>query len=200
MTRSNERILTRFANGSDWMIDRMANHNAHRESLEHYLGVQYPVRLIAEREGGYTALVPDLEGVMTQGETLEEAAAMAEDARRGWIEVEYERGNDIPPPSYLEEHSGKFNVRIPRSLHRSLAMAAEDEGISLNQYVVALLARRDAQARIERRLGGLESELHAIHAQLDRYHVTQLPQVPALQSNLQLAARSRPTYLSAMAA
>lgn len=144
------------------------NTTGHRENLEHYLGLQYPVRLIAEREGGYTALVPDLEGCMTQGETLEEAAAMAEDARRGWIEVEYERGNDIPLPSYSEDHSGKFNVRIPRSLHRSLALAAEDERISLNQYVVTLLARGDAQARIERRLANVESELLAVHASMPR--------------------------------
>ncbi len=80
------------------------------------------------------ALFPDLPGCMTQGETLEEAAAMAEDARRGWIEVEYERGNDIPLPTYPEEYSGKFVVRLPRSLHRSLAAAAEDEGASLDQY------------------------------------------------------------------
>ncbi len=167
MTRSNEFISTRSANYSDWTTDKMTSNKSHRQPLEYYLALQYPVRLIAEREGGYTAVVPDLEGVMTQGETLEEAAAMAEDARRGWIEVEYERGNDIPLPSYLEEHSGKFNVRIPRSLHRSLALAAEDEGISLNQYVVTLLARGDTQARIERRLGNVESELHAIHAPVE---------------------------------
>jgi antitoxin HicB len=149
-------------------LTKTTSNKEHRESLEHYLALQYPVRLIAEREGGYTALVPDLEGCMTQGETLEEAAAMADDARRGWIEVEYERVNEIPLPSYTEEHSGKFNVRIPRSLHRSLALAAEDEGISLNQYVVTLLARGDAQARIERRVANVESELHAIHASMPR--------------------------------
>jgi len=181
------------------MIDRMSNNNEQRESLEYYLGLQYPVRLIAEREGGYTALVPDLEGCMTQGETLEEAAAMAEDARRGWIEVEYERGNDIPLPSYAEEHSGKFNVRIPRSLHRSLAIAAEDEGISLNQYVVMLLARGDAQARMERRLIRVESELHAIPAQRDRYTVTQIPVVVSKQRGRKLTEDGEPTYLRVVA-
>lgn len=178
----------------------MTNARAPRQPLEHYFALQYPVRLIAEREGGYTALVPDLEGCMTQGETLEEAAAMAEDARRGWIEVEYERGNEIPLPSYAEEYSGKFNVRIPRSLHRSLAMAAEDEGISLNQYVVTLLARRDAQARIERRLGNVESELHAIHAQLSRYRVTQIPDVPSQEQTRRLTGNGHATHLRAVAA
>ncbi|PJB49768.1 MAG: hypothetical protein CO103_04155, partial [Chloroflexi bacterium CG_4_9_14_3_um_filter_45_9] len=35
---------------------------------------------------------------------------------------------------------GKFMVRIPRSLHRTLAHAAKQEGVSLNQYIGSLLA------------------------------------------------------------
>jgi predicted HicB family RNase H-like nuclease len=38
------------------------------------------------------------------------------------------------------EYSGKFNVRVPKSLHAALAREAEDEGVSLNQLVVAKLA------------------------------------------------------------
>src|SRR5206468_9103573 len=38
------------------------------------------------------------------------------------------------------EYSGKFNVRLPRSLHALLASEADAEGVSLNQLVVAKLA------------------------------------------------------------
>jgi hypothetical protein len=38
------------------------------------------------------------------------------------------------------EYSGKFNVRVPKSLHAALASEAEAEGVSLNQLVVAKLA------------------------------------------------------------
>jgi hypothetical protein len=38
------------------------------------------------------------------------------------------------------EYSGKFNVRVPKSLHAALAREAEAEGVSLNQLVVAKLA------------------------------------------------------------
>src|SRR5205823_11781057 len=38
------------------------------------------------------------------------------------------------------EYSGKFNVRVPKSLHAALACEAEAEGVSLNQLVVAKLA------------------------------------------------------------
>ncbi len=171
-----------------------------REPLNRYLDLQYPVRFVADPDGGYVAVFPDLPGCMTQGETLEEAAAMAEDARRGWIEVEYERGHDIPLPSYPEEYSGKFNVRLPRSLHRSLATAAEEEGVSLNQYVVAVLSRGDAQARVQRRLDTLEAELHAIHAQLQRYTVTEVPTVSPESQEIVRVGRQWPSYLTPVAA
>ena len=40
------------------------------------------------------------------------------------------------------EYSGKFNVRVPKSLHAALASEAEAEGVSLNQLVVAKLRTR----------------------------------------------------------
>lgn len=150
-----------------------------RESLDYYLGLRYPVHLVPDPDGGYVALFPDLQGCMTQGETLEEVAAMAEDAHRLWIETEYEREHDIPLPSYPEEYSGKFNLRLPRSLHRSLAAGAENEGVSLNQYVVTVLSRGDSQARVERRLDTVEAELHAIHAQLNGHDVTEVLAISA---------------------
>jgi hypothetical protein len=36
--------------------------------------------------------------------------------------------------------SGKLVVRMPPELHRQLGAAAESEGVSLNQLIVALLA------------------------------------------------------------
>jgi hypothetical protein len=44
------------------------------------------------------------------------------------------------------DYSGKFNVRVPKSLHAALASEAEAEGVSLNQLVVTKLAMR-LQAR-----------------------------------------------------
>jgi predicted HicB family RNase H-like nuclease len=45
------------------------------------------------------------------------------------------------------EYSGKFNVRIPKSLHAALASEAEAEGVSLNQLVLAKLALHLAGSR-----------------------------------------------------
>jgi hypothetical protein len=45
-----------------------------------------------------------------------------------------------PVGAQRREYSGRFNVRIPKSLHAALAGEAEAEGVSLNQLVVAKLA------------------------------------------------------------
>ena len=44
----------------------------------------------------------------------------------------------------LDYYSGQFKLRIPKSLHRSLAEHAKEEGISMNQYCVYLLSKNDA--------------------------------------------------------
>ena len=157
-----------------------------RKSLEYYLELQYPFTVYADPDGGYVVAFSDLPGCITQVEGIEEIPSMAEDARSGWIETEYEQGNDIPLPSHPEEFSGKFNVRIPRSLHRSLAEAAERQGISLNQYVVAVLSRGDAQAR-------LESQIQAISE--DLISLTDLLPLRAVTSQFDMAlSLAHPTY------
>jgi len=69
-----------------------------RMPLERYLALEYPTLLVAEPEGGYTALHPDLKGCVAVSGTPEEALANLEEARRLWLEVAHERGDEIPLP------------------------------------------------------------------------------------------------------
>ena len=117
--------------------------------LDYYLSLEYPIDIIADPDGGYVAVFPDLPGCMTQGETLEEVIYMAKEARELWIECEYDTDpNDIPMPSYPIDYSGKLNVRIPKLLHQLLIDAAERDEISLDQYVTMLLTRGEAEDRV----------------------------------------------------
>ena len=122
-----------------------------RLTLDQYLRLSYPFNVIAPEEGGFVVVFPDLPGCMTQVESADEIGPMAEDARRLWIEVEYESGSDIPLPSQAPEYSGRFNVRIPKSLHQRLAETAEREGVSLNQLVLSLLSRGEAESNPQAR-------------------------------------------------
>ncbi|MCC7365673.1 MAG: type II toxin-antitoxin system HicB family antitoxin [Dehalococcoidia bacterium] len=127
-----------------------------RRPLGHYLGLEYSFDVIADAEGGYVILFPDLPGCMTQVEALDEVSTAAAEIRQLWIETEYERGASIPEPSQPETYSGRFNVRLPKSLHRRLVASARRDGVSLNQYVMTLLDRNDALAEVERRLCQLD--------------------------------------------
>ena len=48
-------------------------------------------------EGGYTVTVPALPGLVTEGETLEEARRMVADAIVGYLESLRREGETIPP-------------------------------------------------------------------------------------------------------
>ena len=56
----------------------------------------YNVVFEPAEEGGYVVTVPALPGVVTQGETLDEARSMAEDAIRGYLEALMLEGEEIP--------------------------------------------------------------------------------------------------------
>ena len=111
-----------------------------RKPLEFYLDLKYSVTITPDVTGGYVAEIEDLPGCFTQGETLEETYANMDEARRLWLESAYEDGLDIPLPRDLEQYSGKFFIRAPKSLHRKLNQMAKREGVSLNQYLVSTLS------------------------------------------------------------
>jgi predicted RNase H-like HicB family nuclease len=110
----------------------------------------YAFRVEADETGGYAIVFPDLPGCMTQVEDVAEIGPAAEEIKTLWLETARDHGMPIPPPTAPASYSGKFVVRVPRSLHRYLAESAAREGVSLNQYVATLLARNDALARVER--------------------------------------------------
>ena len=122
------------------------------KTLEYYLSLPYRIEIIPDtEEGGYTAWYPDLPGCLTCSETLEGIVTNALDAKRVWLEAALDEGLDIsePPLEEAVEYSGQFKLRMPKSLHRSLAIHAKKEGISMNQYCNYLLSMNDAKHTAE---------------------------------------------------
>jgi antitoxin HicB len=133
--------------------------NIERKPLEYYLSLKYPSSIEEAPEGGYFIQIKDLPGCYSQGETVEESLKNIEEARKLWIESMYEDGNEIPlPGTTKKQYSGKFNVRVPKSLHRKLDEMAEKEGVSLNHYLVSTLSRAVGQEE------GKENKSHRKHA------------------------------------
>ena len=89
------------------------------KTLNDYMKMAYQMEIVEDKEeGGYVVFYPDLPGCITCGETIEAAAANAVEAKKAWIEAALEEGIEIHEPDNLEEDSGPFKLRIPRSLHR----------------------------------------------------------------------------------
>ena len=105
------------------------------------LPYNYIIQPIEDESGEYYyAKVLELDGCQSTGETFEEAYNNLKDAMKGWIETKLEAGFEIPMPVGYEEFSGKFIVRIPKSLHYKLTVEAKQEGVSLNQYALYKLS------------------------------------------------------------
>lgn len=58
---------------------------------------RYTVLIEPAEEGGYVVTCPSLPGVVTEGDTMDEARAMAADAIRAYIESLRKDGLPIPP-------------------------------------------------------------------------------------------------------
>jgi len=112
-------------------------------TIKDYMALPYNIvfRRVNDESGAYYfATVQELDGCMSDGETLEEAYANIQEAMEGWIETKLDAGLPVPEPLGTDKYSGKFVVRLPKSLHRRLAVEAEKEGVSLNQYTLYKLS------------------------------------------------------------
>jgi predicted RNase H-like HicB family nuclease len=63
-------------------------------------------------EGGYVVKCPALPGLVTEGDTLEEARAMAEDAIRGYLESLRKDGLPVPEDIKLALQPIKEEVKV----------------------------------------------------------------------------------------
>ena len=65
--------------------------------------LNYKVIMTPDVTGGYTVTCPALPGLVTEGDTLEEAREMAADAIRGYLESLQMDGEPIPTDNSLIE-------------------------------------------------------------------------------------------------
>jgi antitoxin HicB len=110
------------------------------KDLKYYMSQNYR-KTITEEEGVFFVEVPDLPGCVADGDTPNEAFNNIREAMEAWVTSRLAAGLPVPEPRSASSFSGKFVVRVPKSLHRQLSEQAEQEVISLNQYVVSILSK-----------------------------------------------------------
>ena len=112
------------------------------KTFEEYMRLPYKLEIVPDtEETGFVASYPELPGCITCGETIADAVANAEDAKKEWLLAAIEDNIAIAEPDNAEPYSGQFKLRIPKSLHKTLAEDSRKEGVSMNQYCVYLLAK-----------------------------------------------------------
>jgi len=111
------------------------------KDLKEYLALPYSIQIMPD-VGGYIAAIADLPGCVSSGSTVRAALRGLEEVKELWLEGRIEAGEEIPEPTKIEDFSGKFVLRIPRSLHRTLDHEARRQGVSLNQYLLHILSER----------------------------------------------------------
>lgn len=110
--------------------------------------MKYPIEVFwSDEDQGFIAIAPDLPGSSAWGETEAEAIKELHTVIELWIKATKKVGNPVPTASNPLDlsYSGKFLMRVPKRLHAELSRSAKTQGVSLNQYVLFLLASRHAE-------------------------------------------------------
>jgi antitoxin HicB len=111
------------------------------KDLKYYLDLPYTTVVRRDEDGDFVARVDELPGCAAHGKSPEEAMANLEEAKKLWIAESLGAGQTVPEPAAEKAlPSGKWVQRVPRSLHRKLAVLARREGVSLNQLVTAMVS------------------------------------------------------------
>lgn len=105
----------------------------------------YRIALRYDADGYWIAEHPELPGCVADGATPQEALASLDTARELWIESRRASGLPVPESGAELQYSGRFVLRIAKSLHKELALEAEAEGVSLNSWIARVLAGRHAR-------------------------------------------------------
>ena len=107
----------------------------------------YPYDLLRQPEGGFTVTFPDVPEAITQGDTEEEAAAMAEDALVTALSFYTENAERLPHPSPAH---GRPLAFVPPLVAAKLAL--HDAMLAAGVSNVALARRLGTDEKTVRRL------------------------------------------------
>lgn len=96
---------------------------------EDYFQQPYARLLLPDPAGGYAAEILEFPGCYAEGETPDEALAALDRAALAWIDAAQAQDQEIPPPVGHYDYTGR------------VALRAVYEGVSLNTWLVAAIAR-----------------------------------------------------------
>jgi predicted RNase H-like HicB family nuclease len=94
----------------------------------------------SEGDNVFIARCLEFPSLSADGATQEEALDQIKEVVQSsieWLEDDHE---SVPQPFSVRQYKGNLTLRIPPEIHRHLAMKCAEEGVSINQYMLARLA------------------------------------------------------------
>jgi antitoxin HicB len=117
----------------------------------------YPARFDPAEEGGFVVTFRDIPEAVTQGDTEDEAAAMAEDVLVSAMDFYFEDRRPVPAPS--RPAKGERKIELPTSVAAKVLL--------LNEMIAADVSHID----LARRMGARPQEVQRI---VDPGHATKI--------------------------
>ena len=94
----------------------------------------------SEEDDAFIGRVLEFPSLAAHGNTQAKALGEIRTVVQHAFEDLRDSGEEVPEPLSKRPYSGKLNVRLPKYLHRQLAIEAAEEGVSLNQLISTKLA------------------------------------------------------------
>lgn len=111
--------------------------------LKDYMKLPYTrlVQEISDESGHYFyGKILELDGCQSTADTLTELYENLNEVMESYLEIKLENNLPIPLPNDANKYSGKFVIRLPKTLHQRLVIEASQEGVSLNQLALYKLS------------------------------------------------------------
>jgi len=95
----------------------------------------------SEADQAYIGRVLEFPSLAAHGPSPMAALQEMTDVVRYVLEDLAESGEEVPPPLSKRPFSGRLHLRMPEELHRTLAIEAAQQHVSLNQWITLKLSR-----------------------------------------------------------
>lgn len=93
----------------------------------------------SEEDQEYVGLCTEFPSLSWLEDTPEKALAGIRKLVKECLNDMQANGEAVPEPIATKHYSGKFMVRLPPEIHRSLAIQAAEAGVSLNRLIASRL-------------------------------------------------------------
>lgn len=141
------------------MVKKTSGRARASTQVKKLLEQSYSRVVVPEGDGHYTAEILEFAGCTSTGATPALAYANLERAAEDWLTRWLGTGRAAPRPFTSRETSGRFALRLPKSLYVRASQAAARESVSLNLYIANAVAERVGASATLTAFDGVVGEL-----------------------------------------